>query len=477
MSRLPRALLCAAVAILWSAPTSAQIAGHTIEVSGGAGLMHFDARDFAHDAPVFTGSLGWRAASWLTLEGRGSYASAKSDTGGEPKRSFLYAGLDLRFNVRPAESRAVPYVVTGFGYGKSHVEADQVFPSNSVARGAGTVGIGLLLAKTQRTYFQLEARDILFKGIESENFSNELGITASLHYVFGGKPKDQDLDGVRDDLDKCPNTPLGARVDVNGCPIDSDGDGVYDGLDKCPNTPHGCNVDVNGCPLDADGDGVCDSLDKCPGTPAGAKVDDRGCPIDSDGDGVYDGLDKCPGTLPGCTVDSTGCSTDSDGDGVCDGVDVCPNTPAGERVDEKGCPVEISPREKQLRDTGTIRVQNVQFNKTEIKPESYAVLDSIGRILQQYPTLRIEIGVHMDNTGTAAKNQSLSDDRAKAVLAYLKPHLPESVAGNISARGYGAGKPIAPNTTKLGRAKNRRIEFKVQNPDALRTERQKRPKR
>src|SRR5436190_2183254 len=117
MSRLPRALLCAAVAILWSAPTSAQIAGHTIEVSGGAGLMHFDARDFAHDAPVFTGSVGWRAASWLTLEGRGSYTAAKSDTGGEPKRSFLYAGLDLRFNVRPAESRAVPYVVTGVGYG------------------------------------------------------------------------------------------------------------------------------------------------------------------------------------------------------------------------------------------------------------------------------------------------------------------------------------------------------------------------
>jgi outer membrane protein OmpA-like peptidoglycan-associated protein len=164
---------------------------------------------------------------------------------------------------------------------------------------------------------------------------------------------------------------------------------------------------------------------------------------------------------------------------VCEGVDLCPNTPSGEKVDEKGCPVEISPREKQLRDTGTIRVQNVQFDtgKASIKPESFAVLDSIGRILQQYPTLRIEIGVHTDNTGTAAKNQSLSNDRAAAVLAYLKPRLPESVAGNFSAKGYGASKPIAPNTTKVGRAKNRRIEFKVQNPDALRTERQKRPKR
>lgn len=75
-----------------------------------------------------------------------------------------------------------------------------------------------------------------------------LEIYLGLNYYLG-KPKDQDKDGVPDRLDYCPDTPVGAKVDENGCPLDSDGDGIYDGLDKCPNTPPGVKVDVNGCPL------------------------------------------------------------------------------------------------------------------------------------------------------------------------------------------------------------------------------------
>jgi OOP family OmpA-OmpF porin len=59
--------------------------------------------------------------------------------------------------------------------------------------------------------------------------------------------------------------------------MDSDGDGVTDDLDRCPNTPKGVKVDAQGCPLDSDGDGVADYLDKCPNTPKGATVDARGC--------------------------------------------------------------------------------------------------------------------------------------------------------------------------------------------------------
>jgi OOP family OmpA-OmpF porin len=54
---------------------------------------------------------------------------------------------------------------------------------------------------------------------------------------------------VPDDIDKCPNTPPGVKVDAVGCPIDSDGDGVPDYLDKCPNTPRGTKVDAVGCPI------------------------------------------------------------------------------------------------------------------------------------------------------------------------------------------------------------------------------------
>ena len=60
-------------------------------------------------------------------------------------------------------------------------------------------------------------------------------------------------------------------------PVDSDGDGVTDDLDRCPDTPRGVKVDAQGCPLDSDGDGVYDYLDKCPGTPKDAKVNAQGC--------------------------------------------------------------------------------------------------------------------------------------------------------------------------------------------------------
>ncbi len=89
---------------------------------------------------------------------------------------------------------------------------------------------------------------------------------------------DSDKDGVQDKADKCPNTPAGVKVDMNGCPLDSDGDGIADYLDKCPNTPTGALVDKVGCPLDSDHDGVADYLDKCPATPKGVSIDADGCP-------------------------------------------------------------------------------------------------------------------------------------------------------------------------------------------------------
>lgn len=62
-------------------------------------------------------------------------------------------------------------------------------------------------------------------------------------------PADSDNDGIANDMDQCPATPMGATVDSKGCPLDSDGDGVYDYQDKCPGTAARLKVDTTGCPV------------------------------------------------------------------------------------------------------------------------------------------------------------------------------------------------------------------------------------
>jgi OOP family OmpA-OmpF porin len=474
MARLKGAAVTLAAVLLGCATAHAQIGGHPFEFSGGAGWSEPDSRSNLRSGRAMNAAIGYRMNSFFTLEGQGTWIPSELDVPPGSTRNFTLYGLDGRLNLRPAEGQLVPFLLGGFGYGVSH---DEAATPAKLERGAPTAGMGLLWnALAPNVYLRFQVRDILFRERESSQFSNYLMATAGIQYLFGGRNKDQDLDGVRDWLDQCANTPIGARVDERGCPVDSDRDSVFDGLDKCENTPAGCSVDKDGCPRDADGDGVCDGVDRCADTPKGARVDAAGCPMDSDGDGVFDGIDQCEGTVKGCTVDERGCPADSDGDGVCDGVDQCPNTPSGLRVDANGCPIEVSEKETQLLDTGTIRLQNVEFDtgKASLRPVSFPVLDEVGGILQQYPTLQIEIGGHTDNRGTDAANQRLSQARADSVRAYMRERFPLIPATQLTAKGYGEGSPIAPNTSEVGRARNRRVEFKVMNSDALRIEREKR---
>jgi len=233
--------------------------------------------------------------------------------------------------------------------------------------------------------------------------------------------------------------------------LDSDGDGVTDDMDKCPGTPKGIKVDADGCELDSDGDGVVDSKDRCLGTPKGAKVDRHGCQqeLDSDGDGVIDSKDKCPGTPRGAQVDRNGCELDSDGDGVVDRKDRCPGTPAGIKVDRKGCAEPI-----------VLKGVNFENDSAVLTAKAKSILNGVAGSLKKRPDIKITIAGHTDSRGSSAYNKMLSQRRADSVRRYLGSKGVK--VSNLTAKGFGEEQPIATNNTAAGRADNRRVELRMQ---------------
>ncbi len=99
------------------------------------------------------------------------------------------------------------------------------------------------------------------------------------------------------------------------------------------------------------------------------------------------------------------------------------------------------------------------FNKATLRTESMAELDRLQKLLLDIPTLKIEISGHTDNVGSATYNQQLSENRAKAVVNYLKKK--GMAADRLQYKGYGFTQPIATNDTPEGRQMNRRTELKV----------------
>ena len=464
-------LLAIATVLLWASPGSAVRYDPSVWIAPGGGVLWIpNELGVETNPPFFGGLLGVRLARPLALELRGVFASPKADSAGfDP--TLLHVDGSLTWF--PAAGPVRPYLTAGAGIVRfSGGGADET-------KLALSGGLGFLVPFTRSLAVRVDGREVAYKVFSSpageEVYKHGPEIFAAISFGFGGTPEDTDRDGVHEREDRCPGTPFGARVDAAGCPIDGDADGVPDGIDRCAGSPQGAVVDVTGCPSDSDRDGVFDGLDACAGTPSGSRVTANGCPLDSDNDSVPDGIDQCEGTVAGCTVNPNGCPTDEDQDGVCDGVDHCAGTPANVRVDWSGCPIEVSTKETELLETGMIRLQNVNFDtgKATIKAESQPALNEVGDILGRWPDLRIEIGGHTDSRGTDARNMALSEARAQSVRDYLLESFPELRPEQFTAKGYGESKPVATNTTELGRARNRRVEFRVLNTEALKRETQK----
>ena len=127
-------------------------------------------------------------------------------------------------------------------------------------------GVGAKIPIVESIALKLEAVYMLKNN--DNRWDNNLALLAGISYAFGPKAQEapapvayepvpalapvdgnDDKDGVLNSKDRCPNTPLGTKVDSNGCKIDGDDDkdGVLNSKDRCPNTPFGNVVDEEGC--------------------------------------------------------------------------------------------------------------------------------------------------------------------------------------------------------------------------------------
>jgi OmpA-OmpF porin, OOP family len=410
-------LFVVGVILLSVSAVNAQIQPGSFFVSPNIGYYYFDKEKQNIDKTLIYGAgFGYNIFDQLGVEGIINRFNTETEIGKVDVKGYL-GRLDFLTYFTP-DKKFVPYFA--FGVGDLYIDQSG---SDSTSKGFGNYGLGFKWFLTDKIALRADARHAF-----PSNVNNYI-VTTGLSFNFGGKKKAQVIE----------EKPAAQAAP----PKDSDGDGVIDDMDQCPNTPAGIKVDGKGCPLDSDGDGVTDDKDQCPNTPAGAKVDGKGCPLDSDGDGVTDDKDQCPNTPAGTKVDGKGCPFDSDKDGVIDDKDQCPNTPDGATVDARGCWI----------------LKNLNFDtaKAEIKAEGARILDDVVPIMQNNPSLRLEVQGHTDNKGSAVYNKKLSQKRADAVMEYL---VKKGIGKDrLTAVGYGLVKPAASNDTEEGRAENRRVEL------------------
>lgn len=156
-------------------------------------------------------------------------------------------------------------------------------------------------------------------------------------------------------------------------------------------------------------------------------------------------------TLVGCTValaTLTACSPDP------------PTTPPPPAPNAPA-PAPVPVAKPYPHSTITVS-QRIQFetNKAILKDFSKVTLNEVVRVMKEYPNIQlVEVGGHTDSDGTDDDNLILSENRSKSVIAYLisqgiEPH-------RLKPRGFGETVPVAKNDTAIGKAANRRVEFRI----------------
>jgi len=128
---------------------------------------------------------------------------------------------------------------------------------------------------------------------------------------------------------------------------------------------------------------------------------------------------------------------------------------------KKEAPKKLEVKLKQLKEDTKLTLNNITFevNSAEIKQSSYDELDRVVKLMENNPSMNIEISAHTDNVGSDVYNLRLSKRRAMAVMDYLFDK--KIGTDRIISKGYGKTKPIVPNDTEENKALNRRVEMKI----------------
>jgi outer membrane protein OmpA-like peptidoglycan-associated protein len=363
---------------------------------------------------------GYYPIKWFGIEMEGGVIPLKVDEGDSDFPAGASGGNGMGFTVRGSlVGQLAKWSVTPFaliGAGAMGVSSDRgVLGSDTDP--ALHYGLGAKFFLNRYVMLRLDFRNVVSYGVDVDNVFNDAGnleLLLGLSVTLGREKRDAP---VVEEAAPPPPEPV---------PEDRDGDGFLDEVDACPDEP---GVEPDGCPvIDTDGDGILDPDDKCPEEPGTEEFE--GCPApDSDGDGLIDPDDKCPEE---------------------------PET-VNEFQDEDGCPDEV-PEEIQ-RFSGVIEGIYFDTNKDVVKPASARILNKALKVLKDYPNLKLEISGHTDSRGDREKNMGLSRRRAESVKEWLVKRGVD--ASRITTDGFGPDQPVDSNESKAGRAKNRRIEFKL----------------
>jgi outer membrane protein OmpA-like peptidoglycan-associated protein len=389
--------------------------------------------------------------------------------------------IDFRFVLMPINSESVnPYLYAGIGALGFKVKDLPPNPTSPVKTGntwTGFVpaGVGVQFKVGDGIALELSAgyNYTLSKDVnaitETKNDAYLSGL-AGLTFIAESPNADPDKDGLTNAEEK--------QLGTNKKVADSDGDGLNDGdeVKKYKTNPMAVDSDNDGLKdgdevnvektdpnkADTDGDGLSDGDELL-------KYKTDAVKADTDGDGIKDGEEVTK-------YKTDPLKADTDGDGIKDGEEVTKYKTDPLKADTDGGTVNdmteitrgsnpLDPADDvpkvtvQVAVGASIILKGVTFEsgKAVLTPSSTDTLDRVYLVLSENPDVTVEIQGYTDNTGKKATNMKLSQDRANAVRTWL---VNKGIAADrLTAKGFGPENPIAPNTTKEGKAQNRRIEF------------------